>query len=113
MIINKDFYTCKKCHETYSFETSKEYSKMCPICNIEMEFFCNTNCDTELAEKVKNQTPIVPSSKPTVTCPYCQSTTVSKITVTKKAMKIGLFGIFGVIDDAGKTYKCDSCGCKF
>lgn len=46
-------------------------------------------------------------------CPTCGSTNVSKITITKKAMKIGLFGIFGVIDDAGKTYKCDSCGCKF
>ena len=46
-------------------------------------------------------------------CPTCGSTNLSKITVTKRAVKVGLFGIFGAIDDAGKTYKCDSCGCKF
>lgn len=46
-------------------------------------------------------------------CPTCGSTNVSKITVTKRAVKVGLFGIFGAIDDAGKTYKCDGCGCKF
>lgn len=47
------------------------------------------------------------------TCPYCQSTSVSKITTTKRVVKTALFGIFGAVDDAGKTYKCDSCGCKF
>ncbi len=53
------------------------------------------------------------STKPTITCPYCKSTSVSKITTTKKVIKTALFGIFGAVDDAGKTYKCDSCGCKF
>ena len=38
------------------------------------------------AKKENAGTPLI--SKPTVTCPYCQSTIVSKITVTKKAMKI-------------------------
>lgn len=52
-------------------------------------------------------------STPTVTCPYCQSTNTKKITVTQRAVKTGLFGIFGAIDDAGKTYKCGNCGCKF
>ena len=113
MIINKDFYYCSKCHRGDAFDTTKEYSKLCPNCNTEMEFFYNADCDTELAEKAKNQTPIVPSSKPTVTCPYCQSINTSKITVTKRAVKVGLFGIFGAIDDAGKTYKCNGCGCKF
>lgn len=46
-------------------------------------------------------------------CPTCGSTNVSKIAVTKRAVKIGLFGIFGAMDDAGKTYKCNGCGCKF
>lgn len=59
-------------------------------------------------EEIKQQ-----SVKPTVTCPYCKSTTVSKITNTKKAIKIGLFGIFGAMDDAGKTWKCNNCGSKW
>lgn len=45
-------------------------------------------------------------------CPICQSTNLSKITATKKVMKIAAFGIFGMGDN-GKTWKCDSCGSKF
>lgn len=45
-------------------------------------------------------------------CPICQSTNLSKISVFKKATKIGLFGIFGA-GDVGKTYKCNNCGSKF
>lgn len=45
-------------------------------------------------------------------CPICQSTSLSKITTTKKAMKIAAFGIFGMGDN-GKTWKCNSCGSKF
>lgn len=45
-------------------------------------------------------------------CPICQSTNLSKITATKKAMKIAAFGIFGMGDN-GKTWKCNNCGSKF
>lgn len=45
-------------------------------------------------------------------CPICQSTNLSKITATKKAMKIAAFGIFGMGDN-GKTWKCHNCGSKF
>lgn len=48
-----------------------------------------------------------------VTCPYCKATNVKKISYTKRAVKIGLFGIFGALDDAGKTYQCGNCGGKF
>ena len=77
MIINYDFYYCNKCRESHHFDTSKEYSKLCPNCNEEMEFWTNANGDTDLAEQRKNQTPIVPSSKPVIKCPYCQSTPYS------------------------------------
>lgn len=45
-------------------------------------------------------------------CPICQSTNLSKITNTRKAGKIVLFGIFGA-GDLGKTWKCNNCGSKF
>ena len=45
-------------------------------------------------------------------CPICQSTNLSKITNTRKAGKIALFGIFGA-GDLGKTWKCNNCGSKF
>ena len=85
---------------------------MCPICNEEMEFFYNGNCDTELAEKVKNQTPIVPSSKPTVTCPYCNSTNTKKITLTSKAVHTAMFGIFSIGRNS-KQWHCNNCGSDF
>ncbi len=50
---------------------------------------------------------------PIISCPICQSTNLSKISIAKKAVKIGFFGIFGAIDDAGKIWRCNSCGSKF
>ena len=111
MIINKDFYYCYKCKESYSFDTSKEYSKLCPYCKNEMEFSFNCNCDTELAEARKNQKPIVPSSKPSVSCPYCQSTNTSKIGVVGRSVSFGLFG-FGS-SKVGKQWHCNSCKSDF
>lgn len=46
-------------------------------------------------------------------CPYCGSTNLSKISAVRRAVKTSLFGIFGAIDDAGKTYQCNDCKCKF
>ena len=45
-------------------------------------------------------------------CPICGSTNLKKITGTRKAMKIGMFGLFGA-GDLGKTYQCGQCGAKF
>ena len=45
-------------------------------------------------------------------CPICGSTKLSKISGAKKAIKIGLVGIFGA-GDLGKTWKCENCGSKF
>ena len=45
-------------------------------------------------------------------CPICNSTNLSKITATKKIVKIAAFGIFGMGDN-GKTWKCNNCGSKF
>lgn len=111
MIINKDFYRCTKCDERYSFDTSKDYSKLCPICNNKMEFWINADCDTDLAEQRKNQTPIVPSSKPTITCPYCQSTNTKKIGVVGRSVSFGLFG-FGS-SKMGKQWHCNNCKADF
>ena len=111
MIINKDFYRCVKCDKGYSFDTSKEYSKLCPICNEEMEFWLNADCDTELAEKVKNQTPIVPSTHPPVTCPYCSSTRCSKISILGRIVSVEFWGLAS--NKLGKQWHCNDCGSNF
>lgn len=68
-------------------------------------------------EKQTRESMNLPSSyKPkdgnTPKCPICQSTNLSKITNTRKAGKIALFGIFGA-GDLEKTWKCNNCGSKF
>lgn len=45
-------------------------------------------------------------------CPFCQSTNLTKISSIGKAIKISLFGLYGM-EDAGKTYRCNNCGGKF
>lgn len=92
------------------YGTSKEcsdYAKNHPELKESPEF------SIEAYNKRINYVPVEYLNSSSAKCPTCQSTNVSKITVTKKAVKIGLFGIFGAIDDAGKTYKCNGCGCKF
>lgn len=67
----------------------------------------NNEAQSSKNNYVKNSTVInIPK------CPICQSTNLSKIASTKKAMKIAAFGIFGMGDN-GKTYKCNNCGSKF
>lgn len=46
-------------------------------------------------------------------CPICGSSNISKITLTKRAVKTATFGALGAIDDAGKTWQCKNCGSKF
>lgn len=48
----------------------------------------------------------------TLCCPYCGSTDIHKISLANKAVAIGFFGIFAA-GHVGKTYKCNSCGCKW
>ncbi len=118
MIINKDFYYCGKCKKAYSFDTSKPYSKLCPVCETEMEFDLNLNCDTELAEKVKNTPSYDPTKDPNspyyiakVMCPYCHSNNTKKIGVLGRSMSVGLFG-FGS-SKVGKQWHCNKCGSDF
>jgi DNA-directed RNA polymerase subunit RPC12/RpoP len=117
-------YMCETCFEPHIFNENVDSDFLCPKCGNKMMYFGTEEIDIETKKvvnryddedrRIKNPgAPIIPSSTPTVTCPYCHSTNVKKITVTQRAVKTGLFGIFGAIDDAGKTYKCENCGCKW
>lgn len=41
-------------------------------------------------------------------CPTCQSTNIRKVSVTSKAVSVGLFGIFS--QKVKKQFHCNSCG---
>ena len=46
-------------------------------------------------------------------CSICGSVDTSKIYMGQKMAKGAAFGLVGVADTAGKTWKCNKCGCKF
>lgn len=55
MIISKDQYRYPQYKKFHLFETSKEFATICKECKCNLTFLDNTDCDTELAEKVKTR----------------------------------------------------------
>lgn len=47
-----------------------------------------------------------------VTCPYCHSTNVKKITITSKAVHTAVFGIFSIGRNS-KQWRCENCDSEF
>lgn len=118
MIINKDILECSNCHKIYGFESSKPYSKFCLKCGGRLKFITNTNCDTDLAEKRKNEKPYDPTKDPKspyyipkVECPYCHSTNTSKIGTVNRMVSTGMFGLAS--KKIGKQWHCNSCKSDF
>ena len=126
MIIEQKEYDCPKCHQGYFIPTRDDTgNEKCKECNILLRY-----CGTFLVDTEKNQ--IVkqlhqaepdesvkkfieqsqPKSKPVVTCPYCKSTNVHKISGIGKAASIGLFGIFA-LPGATKQFHCRECKADF
>ena len=46
-------------------------------------------------------------------CPTCGSVDVTKISAGTKVAKTAAFGVLGAMSDAGKSWKCRKCGCKW
>lgn len=114
MIINKDVYECSKCQEWYFFDTSKPFSKKCPICGEDLVFLLNDDCDTERVipppyDPTKD--PKSPYYIPVITCPYCKSTDTQKISGLSKVGSVALFGIFS--QKVKKQWHCNNCKSDF
>lgn len=115
MIVNKDMYECTICNKYMFFDTSKEYKAICPNCGRTMTFIDNYDCDTDLAEKLKNTPPYDPTKDPNspyyipiIKCPTCQSTNVQKIGTGERVVSVATMGIFS--KKINKSYKCKHCG---
>ena len=63
-------------------------------------------------KQIREQEDLKNSSKPTVTCPYCQSTNTKKITNMSKAGSVALFGVFAM-GKVSKQWHCNSCKSEF
>ena len=114
MIIKKVLYKCKKCGVPYSFELGKPYSKICPLCDIEMDMVEFFDYDTEPKENINTPSynpitdPNSPYYKPIIKCPTCQSTNVNKIGAGERVVSVATLGPFS--NKINKTFKCRSCG---
>lgn len=116
-------YMCtnEKCYQITFYKEGDKISTVCPHCRSEMikvgEKWTTTEtearrqsqldhaADTILREQLKNP-------HPTVTCPYCKSTNVHKISGIGKVASIGLFGIFA-LPGATKQFHCRDCKANF
>lgn len=118
MIVNKDILECANCHKIYGFEASKPYSKYCLECGGRLKLLFNEDCDTELAEKRKNEKPYDPTKDPKspyyiakIECPYCHSMNTSKIGTVSRMASTAMFGLAS--KKIGKQWHCNSCGSDF
>lgn len=106
---------CKICGsiDQILFDDEDRKSIFCNSCNHYEDIYVSDELKQYWEEQAKaEEQEKIQQSQNVPKCPICQSTNLSKITVTKKAMKIAAFGIFGMGDN-GKTYKCENCGSKF
>lgn len=66
----------------------------------------------EIKPKYQSQTkPAMTSTKPIITCPYCQSTNCKKLTAISRGASFGLVG-FGS-GKIGKQWHCNNCKSDF
>ncbi len=107
MIINKDVYECPICRELYTFDTSKEYTAVCPECKCNLSFILNGDFDTELAKKRKDINS--PCYIPVLECPHCSSMNISEISMADREASM----LFGQNRKNDKQWHCNKCGRYF
>lgn len=115
---------CDKCSAMISLEDKEVIrERNCPNCNealdylISMEFNDNQELVREYSYNgniIEHKKPIKYSntnSKPSVTCPYCNSTNCKKLGAISRGVSFGLFG-FGS-GKIGKQWHCNDCKSDF
>ena len=116
-------YFCNKCNMPYDV-LEEEDKGTCPHCNSTGEYLFSTNynkkTDTTVGEQFflpnKNSKPApqpkyTPPTKPTITCPYCNSTDCKKLGAISRGVSFGLFGFSS--GKIGKQWHCNSCKSDF
>lgn len=92
-------FLCDKCGCKEYLEAENDYEKVL-ICK---------NCAEGYVVEQKQQRPIQPTNQ--VTCPFCQSNNIHKISGTERAVSIVGLGIFS--KKINKSFKCKNCGGTF
>ena len=120
-------YLCENCFEPYEFNPEyKREDYICPKCGEKMMYWSTSEIDedtnlvingyTEESRRVQN--PGKPTSSqykhlnpPTITCPYCQSTKCSKISILGRIVSVEFWGLAS--NKLGKQWHCHDCGSNF
>lgn len=107
-------YKCPNCGRVYNYGDNVNTTLQCTNCRHILKNIEDVECvkHPELNPMLNNSHVIGTVSnltKLTPKCPICQSTNLSKISVTKKIAKIMAFGM----RDTGKTWKCNNCGSEW
>lgn len=108
---NMQIYQCPNCGRTYTEFENIYYCGNCNYKLVKQEAIKEIK-HPELSERdyhiigtIKDPT------KPTVTCPYCNSINTSKISTTSKVVNTAVFGIFGT--KRYKQWHCNNCDSDF
>lgn len=125
---------CNICKETLidtkiSFEEYKDLpkAKRCPKCKRKYPkiFLKCTKCNAQLIklstenkqankqinEIIKQTQKFQEQQNNAVTCPYCKSTNVTKISTAGRVLSVGLFGLGS--SKVGKQWHCNNCKSDF
>lgn len=73
-----------------------------------------TQLEIERQENIRKQQIkeiIERNTTPSITCPYCQSTRVSRIGLLSRIVSVELWGLAS--SKIGKQWRCDNCGSEF
>ena len=120
-------YLCETCMTGLNLKDDKVMpDRICPTCgnklhysrtlefddnnNMIREYLSNGNV-IDTASNPNQQSRPQPAPKPTITCPYCNSTNCKKLGVISRGVSFGIFGMGS--SKIGKNFHCNSCGADF
>lgn len=104
-ILEKDYqkhYNNVIMYNNYNIDKAYEYIQQ------------QTGCDIDIAKRIVDEMNYKKQQidKSTIKCPYCNSTSVVKITKSSKAVRTFLFGIFAISRNS-KNFHCNNCTADF
>ena len=123
IIVNK--YICNTCSAMITKRDSEVLKeRLCESCGNQMNFLFAWELDdyerktkeyqangNVIEYKTPSKLNSTTSPKPTITCPYCNSTNCKKLGAISRGVSFGLFG-FGS-GKIGKQWHCNSCKSDF
>ena len=114
-------YRCSKCNFQKDFLSYQEINTKCRVCGNEMTFHNSRNYNpNESLRAIRNATPqtkeniakqLAQAKKSIVTCPYCQSTKCSRISILGRMVSVEFWGLAS--NKLGKQWHCNDCGSNF